>query len=85
VIYQILDPIPRKKRRRIFMSCKTLAEIEAIDSGEHTQKLSLHVLIAPHDMEAQLIRPSIWEACIALFLGLRNETKSRRAGGPQQD
>jgi hypothetical protein len=67
------------------MNCKTLAEIEAIGSGEHTQKLSLRGLIVLRDMETQQIRRNIWEACIALFPDLLNETKSRRAGGHQQD
>jgi len=67
------------------MNCKTLAEIEATDSGELTQKLSLHGLIALHDMATPQIRRSIWEACIALFPDLLSETKFRRAGGHQQD
>jgi hypothetical protein len=39
VIYQTPDLTLRKKRRRTYMSCKTSAEIEAIGSGEHMQKL----------------------------------------------
>jgi hypothetical protein len=85
VTYQIPDQTPRRKRKKIFMSYKTLAEIEAIDSGGHTQKLLLHGLIVLHDMETRQIRRSIWEACIILFPDLLSETRSRRAGGLQQD
>jgi hypothetical protein len=85
VIYQILVPIPRKRRRRIFTSCRTLAEIEAIDSGGHMRRLSLRGLIGLLDMETQRTRRSIWEVCIELSPGLLSETKSRRAGGLQRD
>jgi hypothetical protein len=86
VIYQILVPILRKRRRRrICTSCRTSAEIEAIDSGGHMRRLSLRGLIGLLDMETQRTRRSIWEVCIELSPGLLSETKSRRAGGLQRD
>ena len=49
------------------MSCMTLAEVEAIGSGEHTLTQSPLEPIVLHDMEVQQIRRSIWEACTGLF------------------